>query len=55
MRGPSIGLVPCSYGFIRVLQILTIATAHLKPGFSEDKPAVLEEIRQPQACGSNCQ
>lgn len=47
MRGSSIRLVPCCHGFIRVLQILTIATAHLKPGFSEHKAAALEKIRQP--------
>lgn len=46
MRGHSICLFPYRSGFIRALQVLTIATAHLKPGFSEHGSSALQEIRR---------
>lgn len=33
--GPWVCPVPCCRGFIGVLQVLTITTAHLKPSFLE--------------------
>lgn len=33
--GPWVCPVPCCGGFIGVLQVLTITTAHLKPSFLE--------------------
>lgn len=52
---PSMRLDLCCGGFIRTPQVLTIAAAHLKPGFSEHGSAAPQEIRQLWSCGCNCQ